>query len=90
MEAAVLRLRPLKSVRHTHLRAEHFKQWLREAYPTENSKTALQTEHCMCLVEIFQHMWRTGDTPHEFGGIVMVLITEVTTDNRGIGLLETL
>ena len=28
VEAAVCHLRPLKAVGHTHLRAEHFKQWL--------------------------------------------------------------
>ena len=44
MEASFHRLFPLKACRHTHLRAEHFKQWLREAYPGENSKTPTQAE----------------------------------------------
>ena len=39
VEEAVLRLRPHRAVGHTHLNVEHFKQWRREAYPGENSKT---------------------------------------------------
>ena len=34
-EAEVLRLLPLKAGGHTHLRADHFKTWLREAYTGE-------------------------------------------------------
>ena len=39
VEAAVRRVCPLKAGKHTHLCSENFKQWLREAYPGDNSKT---------------------------------------------------
>ena len=90
MEAAVCRLPPLKSGGHTHLRAKHFKQWLREACPGENSKTPPWTEHCMCLVDTTQHMWRMGYIPQELGWTALVLIHKGTTYTRGTGLLETL
>ena len=44
----------------------------------------------MCLVEIVQHMWRTGEIPQELGWTVLVLISKGTTYTRDIGLLETL
>ena len=44
----------------------------------------------MCLVEIVQHMWRTGEIPQELGWTVLVLIPKGTTYTRDIGLLETL
>ena len=37
-EAVVQRLRPLKAGGHTHLRADHLKQWLQETYLRVNSK----------------------------------------------------
>ena len=40
LEAAVRRQRTLKEGAPVHLRAEHFKQWLREAYPEENLKNS--------------------------------------------------
>ena len=61
MEASFHRLFPLKACRHTHLRAEHFKQWLREAYPGENSNTPPRIERRMILVDIVQNMWKTGE-----------------------------
>ena len=87
MEAAVCCLHPPKEGGHTHLCAEHFKQWLWEAYPRENLKTPPQTECWICLVEIIQHMWCTGEIPKEMGCIVLVLISKGTTDIQGIGLL---
>ena len=54
LEAAVCCLSLLKAGRYTHLCAEHFKKWLREAYPRENSKTPPWTERWMCLVDIVQ------------------------------------
>ena len=47
-------------------------------------------ERCMYLVDIVQHMWLTGDIPQELGWTVLVLIPKVTTDTRGIGLIDTL
>ena len=44
----------------------------------------------MCLVDLAQHMWCTGDIPQELGWTVLVLIPKGTTDTRGIGLLDTL
>ena len=39
VEASVCQLRLHMAGGHTHLRAEHFKQWRREAYPGEKLKT---------------------------------------------------
>ena len=39
VEAAVLRLKFHKAGGNTHLHAEHFKKWLREAYSTEGKST---------------------------------------------------
>ena len=44
----------------------------------------------MCLVDLLQHMWRTGEIPQELVWMILVLITKETTDTRGIVLLETL
>ena len=44
----------------------------------------------MCLVDIVQHMWHTGEIPQELGWTFMVLIPKGATNTRGIGLLETL
>ena len=88
MDKAVRCLHPLKAGGHTHLRVEHFKQWLRVAYPGENSKK--RTERWMCLVDIIQHMWQTGEIPQDLGWNVLVLIPKWTTYTWGIGLLETL
>ena len=44
----------------------------------------------MCLVDLVQHMWRTGEIPQELVWMVLILIPKGTTDTRGIGLLETL
>ena len=89
METAFFRLRPLKVGGHTHLRVDRFKRWLREAYSRENLKTSPLTELWMCLVEIIQHMWRTGDIPQELGLTVFVLMPKGTTDTRVIVLLYT-
>ena len=44
----------------------------------------------MCLVDLVQHMWRTGVIPHEFVLTVLVLIPKGTTNTRVIGMLDTL
>ena len=44
----------------------------------------------MYLVDTVHQMWSTGDTRHELGWTVLVLIPKGNTDIRGIGLLETL
>ena len=90
VDAAVHCLNPFKAGVHTHLRAEHFKQWMREAYPGEGSKVTPRTERWMCLVDIVQHIWSTGEIPQELGWNALVLIPKGSTDTRGIGLLETL
>ena len=48
----------------------------------------LQTERWMCMMDVAQHMWQTGEITQAFGWTVLVLIPKGTTDNRGIGLLE--
>ena len=67
MEAAVRRLRLHRVGKHTHLRAEHFKQWQWKAYPGGQSKTPLRRERWVCLVDLVHHMWCTGGDPPGFG-----------------------
>ena len=63
VEAAVRRLRQHREGGHTHFHAEHFKQWRRETYPGEQSKTPPRRDCCLCLVDIVLHMWRMGEIP---------------------------
>ena len=51
-KAAFHYLPPFKAGGHNHLRADHSKQWIQEAYTGENSKTPLQTKQWVCLVDI--------------------------------------
>ena len=44
----------------------------------------------MCLVDIVQHMWRTGEIPKDLGWTVLVCIPKEGTDTRSIVLLDTL
>ena len=44
-------------------------------------------ERRMCLVDIVQDMWRTGEIPQDMGWTDLVLIPKGTTITRGIGLL---
>ena len=74
MEAAVRRLRPHRAGRHTHLQVDHFKQWQREAYPGEQSKTPPRRERWEYLVDLLQHTWRTGEIPQDLGWTILVLI----------------
>ena len=90
VEAVVRNLLPHRVGGHTHLRTEHFKQWRREAYPRENLKTPPRMEYWLCLLDILQHMWRTGDIPQKLGWNVLVLIPKGFSNIRGIGLIETL
>ena len=53
-------------------------------------KNPLQRERWLCLVDLVQHMWRTGEIPQDLGWKILVLVTKGTTDTRGIGLLEAL
>ena len=52
VEVAVRRLHPQRAGGHTQLRAEHFEQWQQEAYHGKQSKTPLQRERRMCLVDL--------------------------------------
>ena len=60
MEASVRRLRLHREGGHTRICAEHFKQWQKEAYIREQSNTPPWRERWFCLVDIVQHIWRTG------------------------------
>ena len=44
----------------------------------------------MCLVDIINHMWRTGEISQDLGWKILVLTPKGTTNTQGIGLLETL
>ena len=91
VKSAVLRLRPHKAGSHTHLRTEYFKTWIRKAYPGEGAtpptppiwKVDAACGHCPIYVE----HW--GDSAL-LGWTILLLILKGDTDNRGIGLLETL
>ena len=85
---AVRRLRRNRSGGHTHLRAEHLQQCIREEYPSETSTAPLKPNRKIKLVEIIQFMWETRFIPTELGWNVLVLIPKVNADTRGIGLLE--
>ena len=90
VEAAVCHLHLHRAGRHTHLHAEHFKNWCKEAYPGEQSNTPPRMEHWQFLVDILKNMWRMGEIPQELGCSVLVLIPKDATNTRSIGLLETL
>ena len=90
MEAAVCCLRSHRAGGHTHLNTEQLKKWRKEAYTGDQSKTPSWRERWLCLVEIVQNMWRTGNIPQELGSTVLVLIPKETTDTQVPGLLETL
>ena len=47
-------------------------------------------ELCLCLVDIVQHMWRTGEIPQELGWTVLVIIPKGTSNTWSIGLIDTL
>ena len=44
----------------------------------------------MCLVDIVQHMWCTGDILQKLGWTVLVLTPKGSTDTWGTDLLKTL
>ena len=44
----------------------------------------------MCLVDIVQHMWQTGEIPQDLGWIALVFIHKGTMYTWDIGILETL
>ena len=90
METVVRFLRPHRSDIHTHLCVDHLNYFQQEAYPGEQSKTPPRRELWLCLVDIVQHIWRTGEIPQELGWTVLVLIPKSTTNIRGFRLLETL
>ena len=75
-------LLPHKAGGHTHLCAEHFKQWRRGEYTGYQSKTPPHMELWMCLGDIEHHMWPTGYIPPELVWAVLVLIIKVTTNTR--------
>ena len=58
--------------------------------PQGELKDPPRMERCMCLVDILQQMWRTGEIPQDMGWTVLLLIPKVNTGTWGIGLLETL
>ena len=44
----------------------------------------------MFLVDLIYHMWRTGEISQELGWTILVLISKLTINRRGIVLLESL
>ena len=90
VEAAVCHLHLHRAGRHTHLHAEHFKNWCKEAYPGEQSNTPPRMEHWQFLVDILKNMWRMGEIPQYLGWTVLFLIHKGITYTWGIVLMETL
>jgi hypothetical protein len=87
--AAVCRLKTNRSPGVSRIRAKHFKEWYREAYPdTEQEPSRDRWDK---LVHIVLHIWNTGKLPTELTWTILVLIPKGDgTQTRGIGLTETL
>ena len=67
VEAAVQQLRIHKAGGPSHLRAEHFKKWIWEAYPSEGTSTLPpRPKWWKNLVWITQLVWRHFDIPRGF------------------------
>ena len=58
VEASVRCLCMNKADIQTHLIADHFKNWLREAYPMEGNSTHPNIERWRTLVDLMLYMWQ--------------------------------
>ena len=85
---AVRRLRLKRAGVHMHLRAEHFKTWLRKAYPANEATAPPNPAKWMKLVDLVQFMWEHITIPTELVWKILVLTSKGNTHTRGIGLLE--
>ena len=90
VEAGVRRIHLHKLGGHIHLRAEHFKQWLREVYLDKVTSNPTRPEQWKNTLYITQLVWQYGETLREIVWTILVLTPKGNTDTRGIGLLESL
>ena len=90
MEASVHRLRINREGGHTHLQAEHFKMWLREAYPEKEAPPPPKSVKWMKLVDLFQFMLYQITIPIDLVWKIFILTPKDNTGTQGIGLLEVL
>ena len=79
----------------TSMRAEDLKCWLRGMEAEERAEREGEEGHAgkgdtwRLLVRLVQHIWDTGEIPHQLLKIIIVLIPKGNSgDYRGIGLLE--
>ena len=77
------------------MRAEDLKEWLRGAEEEERARRKGEEGHegagdrWRLLVQLCEHIWRTGEIPQRMLLAIVVLIPKGTSgDYRGIGLLE--
>ena len=89
IQTAVARLKTNRAGGHSHLRAEHFKDWHAQAYPT-NAEQEPNRHRWDKLVAIVQHIWSTGELPTELSWTILAIIPKGQHDSRGIGLIEVL
>ena len=85
---AVRRLRLKRAGVHMHLRAEHFKTWLRKAYPKIEATAPPNPDKWMKLVELVQFVWEHRTIPEELGWKILILTPKGNTDIQVIGILE--
>ena len=95
IKAAVKRIKSNRASGHSALRAEDFKDWLREAFPEEIHPPPERLPDPIlarwgALVGIVQYMWNTGDLPTKLTWTILVLIPKGNGDYRGINLFDAL
>ena len=72
-----------KACVHMHLRAEHFKNCLREAYLAEETSATPNTERLKKLVNLTQYLWQQGEIPTDLDWTILVLMLKEKTDTWG-------
>ena len=87
---AVRRLHNNRSPGASKIRAEHFKEWHAQAFPS-SEEIEPDRSNWDLLLHLVTHMWNTGEIPTELTWTILVLIPKGDgTQTRGIGLNETL
>ncbi len=93
IKEATSRLKNNKAPGPSGMRAEHIKDWVKLAFPEEyyqgqGEPPPPQPEPFDALVELIQHMWRTGELPQELTWQCLACLPKPCGGTRGIGLLE--
>ena len=89
---AVYRLKNNKATGPTGMKAEHFKEWYEAARPEpkpgEPDAPVPRPEKWNRLVELIQHMFRTGEVPTKCAWSFLAVIPKPDGGQRGVGLVE--